>query len=343
MPFVPDFTTPFRYRLNPCLAEVIPRARRWMRASDLVDDAHMLEYEMARIPELMAAAYPRASADDLLLSCDLMGVMFTLEDEDCGSNPRHTVAGIAARCKAMIQVMDGAAPGTDDPVVLAFEHAWLRLCEGMSDAWIARHRGNWKDFLDNHYAWEPVVVEERGMPTLEDYLGERAYSSGMYVLYDWSERFSADRAEIPQAALDDPRLATLHRDCIHTVIAINDPHSLEREMRRSDPVPNLVKVLMHHEHLTVEQSVERSKKMLADAIEEYLEVEFDYLAHWWRSDLSPRQMGAVEQRLRDLRNWTSSNCHWHYIVPRYDHVARDPERDRPGLPTRHPGLLGEGA
>ncbi|MFE1788067.1 hypothetical protein ACFW7J_06660 [Streptomyces sp. NPDC059525] len=338
MPFVPDFTTPFRYRLNPHLADVTLRARRWMLESDLVDDAHVLEYEMARIPELMAAAYPSACADDLLLSCDLMGIMFAIEDEDCGSHPQHSVAGIATRCKAMVQVMDGVDPGTDDPVVLAFSDTWHRLCDGMSDTWVARHRSNWKDFLDNHYTWEPVVVAEHGMPELEDYLRDRAYACGMYVLYDWSERFSADRAEIPRPALEDPRLATLHRDCIHTIIAINDTHSLEREIRRDDPVPNLLKVLMHHEHLSVEQSVERAKKMLADAIEDYLEVEFDYLAHWWRSGLPPRQMGAVEQRLRDMRNWMSSNCRWHYIAPRYDHVARDPERDRPGLPTQPRGL-----
>ncbi|WP_409239787.1 terpene synthase family protein [Streptomyces sp. PA5.6] len=336
MPFVPDFTTPFRYRLNPHLAEVVPRARQWMRAFELVDDAHMVGYEMARIPELMAAAYPVASAEDLLLSCDAMGVMFAIEDEDSGSNPRHTVAGIAARCEGMVEVMGGAGPDTKDPVVAAFRDVWSRLTTGMSDAWVARHRGNWTAFLDNHHTWEPVVVAQSGMPTLSNYLQGRAISSGMYVLYDWSERFSADRAELPQPALDDPRLAALHLAVIYTIIAINDPHSYERELSRNDPVPNLLKVLAQHENLNVEESVERARKMLADAIEEYLDVEFDYLAHWRRQDLPAGQMSAVEQRLRDLRNWMASNCRWHYLTPRYAHVPRDPDRDRPDLPTARP-------
>ncbi|WP_344871085.1 terpene synthase family protein [Allokutzneria multivorans] len=255
--------------------------------------------------------------------------MFTLEDEDCGSNPRHTVEGITARCNAMISLMHNEKPDTDDPVVHAFNDVWHRLRDGMSDAWAARHRDNWTAFLTNHYAWEPVVVENHGMPSLTDYLRDRADSSGMYVLYDWSERLSPDRIEIPQQALDDPRLATLHRLCINTIIAINDPHSYERELRRNDPVPNLVKVLVQHENLTVDQAVEYARTMLSDAIEEYVEVEFDYLSHWWHAGLPPRQMTAVEQRLRDLRNWTSSNCRWHYITPRYDHVSLDPERDHP--------------
>ncbi|MFD8141479.1 terpene synthase family protein [Streptomyces sp. NPDC059708] len=84
---------------------------------------------------------------------------------------------------------------------------------------------------------------------------------------------------MPRPALDDPRLDVLYLAVIHTVIAVNDPHSYEREIRRGDPVSNLVKVLARHEGLSIGESVEWAKKMLADAIEKYLEVECDHLAH----------------------------------------------------------------
>lgn len=249
MPFVTDFCMPFRYITNPRQDEVGSQSRQWMLAFDLVDPGHMFEYEIARIPELMSGAYPGIGATDLRLSCDAMGVMWCIEDADCGKHPRSTVEGITTRCKAMIAVMYDGETNTEDSVVRAFSDVWRRLCHGMSESWIERHRLNWDAFLENHYAWEPVVVKHHGMPAMSDFLRDRGTSTGMRVLYDWSERLSADRIEMPQQALEDPRLDTLGRLVIDTIIGINDTISLEREIRRDDNVPNLLKVLGHHEHL----------------------------------------------------------------------------------------------
>ncbi|WP_185921548.1 hypothetical protein [Streptomyces sp. WAC06614] len=330
MPFVTDFRMPFRYSTNPHQEEVTPLARQWMFARGLLDEGTVPEYEMARIPELMSGAYPAISHEDLSLSCDAMGVMFTLEDEDCGSNPRPTLDGVAARCKAMAALMHGEESGEetggDDPVVTAFGQVWQRLCEGMPESWIDRHRTHWREFLDNHYDWEIVVVDRHGIPTYDDYLRDRGTATGMRVLYDWSERLH--RTHLPAPVLQDPRLARLGELVIHTIIGINDVHSFERERRRGEKVPNLLSVLMHHEALTQDQAVARAQKLVADAVGEYLDLESAVLSSWWREGLSPERMTALEHYTTALRNWMRSNYQWHLFVPRYGHVPPDADRDR---------------
>lgn len=332
MPFVTDFLMPFRYRTNPAQDAVTEPTRRWMLDRRLLDPGTLAEYEMARIPELMSGAYPAIDSAGLRLACDAMGVMFTLEDEDCGSNPRPTVEGVATRCTAMVALMHGEPADTGeladtgDPVVAAFGEIWQRLCAGMSEEWIARHRIHWREFLDNHHTWEITVVDQHGVPTYDDYLRDRGTSTGMRVLYDWSERLH--RAELPPAVLDDSRLTRLGELVIHTIIGINDVHSFEREERRQEKVPNLLQVLMHHQHFTREQAITRARELVADAVGEYLDLESACLSYWWRVGLPAGQMTALEHYTASLRNWMQANYQWHLIVPRYGHVPPSAHRDR---------------
>jgi hypothetical protein len=318
MPLVTDFYVPFRVRLTPWRDLVNARHLQWMTTCGLVTEASIVGYGEYEFIDLIGNAYPHADADDLEVLMNMMGWCAWIDD--AFSSGRHSMglSEITERCDAVKDVVNGSGTGgSRDVLIRSFAAFWPRLVHGMSEYWLARHRWHWSNYLDSHHRWENRIGRLGDGADPETYIARRRWNLGTDFCFDLLER--CNHLEVPPQAAEDDRLDRLRVLATKSIWVVNDTISLELEQERGEDVPNLYAMFQADPQRYGDDPAAAAKRFNEEAITEFLEVERDYLSHWWHAGMPPEQMRALESFVEGLWNWISSNLHWHLHTRRYGH------------------------
>lgn len=146
------FEVPFPCIVNPQAREARRCHLAWTRRRSLISyPGSEKRYLFSEVAEVAAYSHPNARGEDLDLAYDLMGWFFLFDDQFDVPSGQQPLSAIAT-CEALIAFLhqpSSPPPVTPPaaPIVGAFVDTWLRMSQGMSDAWCRRTVHAWVDYL----------------------------------------------------------------------------------------------------------------------------------------------------------------------------------------------------
>ncbi|MER7762714.1 hypothetical protein [Streptomyces sp. NPDC097619] len=317
---------PFPERVSPDVERARRRHLRWMRQRDLLSARDLRAYDVLRLDQLAARAYPFATGEALDLMTDWMGWYFVFDDQfdsPLGRDPGR-VAAIAA---ATVAVMDGGPPtGPPDPLKDTFRELWERSVRGMSPQWRHRHRESWTRFIGG-YAGEAADRDGSGPPAPARYMAVRRATIGTDSCFDLVERLT--RAEVPDRVRRSPALTAMADLSSEVVALTNDLASLGKETA-SGEFHNIVPVLQEATGCTTEEAAAEAVRMAGVRVTEFTAHAADVPALCRAHGLTEQERAAVDGLVRCMEDWMRATRDWSLLTGRYSEAGvREAERPRP--------------
>ncbi|MGG8405491.1 terpene synthase family protein [Streptomyces sp. 12297] len=321
-----DLDLPFPERVSPDVERARRRSLRWMHDRGLLSSRDLAAYDVLRLDQLAARAYPFATGEALDLMTDWMGWFFVFDDQfdsPLGRDPGR-VAAIAA---ATVDVMDGGPrTGPPDPLKDTFRELWERSAAGMSPAWRRRHRDSWTRFISG-YAGEAADRDASGPPAPARYMTVRRATIGTDSCFDLVERLTG--MEIPPEARACERLTTMADLSSEVVALTNDLASLGKELA-SGEFHNIVPVLQSATGCTAEEAAREAVRMVAERVGEFrrLAAGIDEVRREHRLTAGGEE--AVHRLVCCMEDWMRATRDWSLLTGRYSEAGvREAERPRP--------------
>ncbi|MCB5168783.1 terpene cyclase [Streptomyces bambusae] len=321
-----ELDLPFPERVSPDADRARRRSLGWMRDRALLSERDLAAYDVLRLDQLAARAYPFATGASLDLMTDWMGWYFVFDDQfdsPLGRDPAR-VAEIAA---ATVEVMDGGPrSGPPDPLKDAFRELWERSVVGMSPGWRQRHRASWTRFIGG-YAGEAADRDAPGPPAPARYMAVRRATIGTDSCFDLVERLTG--LEVPAEVRRSARLTRMADLSSEVVALTNDLASLGKELA-SGEFHNIVPVLQSATGCTAEEAAAEAVRMVAVRVAEFrtLAAGIPELCHEYR--LTDEDEEAVRTLVRCMEDWMRATRDWSLLTGRYSEAGvREAERPRP--------------
>lgn len=168
------------------------------------------------------------------------------------------------------------------------------------------------------------------VPDMETYIGKRQHSGGMTIGIDLIE--FAEGIELGTELLDSKAFRVLATTTNNVVCWSNDIFSLAKEQARGD-VNNLVVIVQHREHLTLQEAVERVNEMVTEQVRLFEETERAL------QEMPEEMQGPMRAFIAGLKAWMRANVDWSLETKRYSQV----EHTAPGETVSYvEGILGSG-
>ncbi|MFE5301965.1 pentalenene synthase [Streptomyces sp. NPDC056632] len=330
MPLESVFEVPFQCIVNPQASEARPRNLEWTRRRGLIGGpGSEKRFLFSEVAEVAAYSYPDARGEDLDLAYDLMGWFFLFDDQFDVPVGQEPLSAIAA-CEALIAFLHqpSSPPPVSPPaapIVGAFADTWLRMSQGMSDAWCRRTVHAWVDYLTGNLT---EAADRRGafQPPSDVRLLLRRKTIGIRPSLALAERLG--RYEVPPEAYHSSHLEAMRLITIDVVVLMNEVFSLPVDEARGDP--NLVTCLMNEDGLSRQQAVQRLTDQASEALDAFSALEKASGLLCRRLALRPTGADAVVQYIDAMRAWMSGSLEWHKTCGRYS--ARAVEQAAPDKP-----------
>lgn len=168
------------------------------------------------------------------------------------------------------------------------------------------------------------------IPTIEEYIELRRLSSACKPFFDLIE-YAFD-FQLPTFIIEDPLIMTLN-DCANDFVAfsnvscssmlsfrsstcdtfdflLQDMFSYNAERSRGD-THNIVAIIMHHEELDLQGSIDRAGDMCRAVMDKYIETKGKLPSYGAVLD---KQVAAYMQ---GLESWMTGNIDWSFVTRRY--------------------------
>ena len=238
----------------PHARDVEASARAWVVAQGLLAPAQLAaRFDPVNVGLLTALCYPGASRERQELIAQLLAWIFiqddVFDDAVAAHDPvrvRAVLEGYALTLRTGETQESAASRALAElrtRIVAIADPVWFDwFCESM--------RGFWIDGIVE----ETRIRSEERTPARTDYVRMRTQSIGVLPFLDLVE-LSLDFA-IPRVVCADPALMSMRVRTARIIAYANDVFSYEKERRAGDP-NNLVHVLMHHDHATFPDAVDR--------------------------------------------------------------------------------------
>jgi Terpene synthase family 2, C-terminal metal binding len=302
----PLFYCPIMPALHPAVEEIEQRAVEWIDHWRICRS----DSERARVIGTNSAEFycrfaPAGVEENVLVATLWVYWGFAFDDACCDSGPFRTdPAGFLAMAGKVQRAMDDSAPSAD-PYGAALQDIIRRMRACATPGQVRR-------FIEAHRHWLYCVAWQIGneatgrMPDLSEYLAMRLGSSGGPPTLALLE--IANGREVPGREMDSPVVRALTEMAALIAALDNDLHSYRKEAEEAHSGQNIVNVLMHHEHCSLEQAVTR-----AVAIRDRMMTRFLRL----RQDTLRQASGDLACYLECLGHAIRGNIDWAARVPRY--------------------------
>ncbi|WP_369261952.1 epi-isozizaene synthase [Streptomyces sp. R35] len=329
---LPVIEAAFPRQLHPYWPRLQEKTRTWLLEKRLMPADKVEEYaDGLCYTDLMAGYYIGAPDEVMQAIADYSAWFFVWDD-------RHDRDVIHGRTDAWRRLRFQLHAALDsprshlhhrDPLVAAFADTMVRLYSFLSKKWNERFA------LHFHAVIEAYDREFRNrssgtVPTVEEYLELRRLTFAHWIWTDLLEPSAG--YELPAVVRNHPayrRAALLSQEF---AAWYNDLCSLPKEIA-GDEFHNLGISLIHHEGLTLEESVVEVRRRVEECINEFLVAELDVLRLAdTLADGTVRGNAAsiaVTACLGNMRNWFSSVYWFHhesgrYMVDNWDDRATPP-------------------
>jgi hypothetical protein len=275
------------------------------------DRMSVKKYLAGRFELLAALAYPDANVDALTLCNDFNTYLFYVDDQadedgGFGKNPVFLRQYFEGHIRAL---REGQRVSAKDPAGLLILDIRARLLQRASQRWLERFAEDVSDYLIRG----TLVSSERWMsgrvPSLAEYVEQRAWDSAMLCAQDLIE--IAGAGELPTAIYQRAEFQELRRLCTNVGAFTNDLVSYTKEVRHHSSPNNILHVVMTHRHMSFEDALD----YVIDLVNEDVAT-FETLAVHLPSFGSETDT-RLARYVRSQRAWMSGNLLWSLESGRY--------------------------
>ncbi|MCU0475299.1 MAG: hypothetical protein MUC99_04145 [Anaerolineae bacterium] len=316
---LPTLTLPFAVQANPSVAAAERHTADWLRYFDLIkSSAANKKFEAAKFWVLSSAAYPQASADDLLMINDWIAWLFIQDDffdeARVGRQSRRMQAYVEAALGVLRQ--SRLATVRDDGALLAgLSELWQRMRTRMDADLAARFVMAFESYT-TACLWELENRSYGYAPTEGEYVLMRRDTSGFRpcaVLIEMSLGVA-----MPTRSREHPvvrRMTDLTNDVLSWT---NDLFSSTKEASRND-MHNLVLILA--QQMPLPQAMALVAERIQNAVTEFVSLSEALPATSGEAD------GLTQRYVDGLKHWMAANLHWSIETGRYVAKPADAGQD----------------
>ncbi|PPQ77846.1 hypothetical protein CVT25_015339 [Psilocybe cyanescens] len=300
---------PFPRLENPFFKEGNQLSREWFDSHQLFNEVMQHKFREIKSGTLAAFAYPNLSKDHFRVACDLMNILFAMDDISDHLN----VTDIRSLA---IAALDGLR-NPDSPLKFQEQHRMRAV-----------HMSFWKNaskiasntvkrrFVKSYDAYVNAVVQEamerrerQVRPSLEEYLTLRRSTGAIKPSLD----LIMLPLEISDEYLELDSVKELELIAIDLIAIANDIVSFNVEQARGD-IHNAVIVLMEKQKLSIQEAMDfvdewyqrRSSKFI-DIMKEMEET----------LDESDRMQRDLKIYIKGLAQWVTANYEWSFETSRF--------------------------
>ncbi|MGW7448061.1 terpene synthase family protein [Kitasatospora sp. NPDC054795] len=303
------FDLPFPYRISPWHEQVGAHSRGWVRETGLApDDTALRRHDRYDMALFACLSYPDAARDGLDLVADWVSWWSIWNDFPDDPDFIGTPGRAEAFFVPLTAVLDSPGPRPEDPQsggtwpgdphTRAFADIWRRWCEGMSPAFTARTRENWKHWFAA-YLTRCEQRREHALLDVDEYLALREVTGAARLEMDAAER--CGRYEVPDDVLGSRLLQRMRHLTAQVINITQDVQSLAKEEAAGDR-HNLVIVLEQRHGATREQALTRIHSMTREHTDAFLRAEAELPGLLDHLGIAVERRAPVHRHVADLRS-----------------------------------------
>jgi hypothetical protein len=254
--------------------------------------------------------------------------MFAVDDR---SDARGDDSGaVDTELQAMVRIVTceqesvpEAVPGT----VRVLAEVVPRLADHMGPAWSDRFRRHLAEWIQTN---RDMIRRraERSVPTPQAYVSWRRVSGAVGWCFDLTEY--AQDAELPELVWSSPACRQLRYTAADIICWTNDLFSLGKELRTGE-TSNLVVILQHHHHLTLQDAVNEVNRRLSLRITELPAAMVRLRTTALTMNLTVQEQAAVDRYVDGIRAWTRGFLDYSQESARYAEAPVLPATEVPRL------------
>ncbi|KAF9465703.1 isoprenoid synthase domain-containing protein [Collybia nuda] len=299
---------PFPRTDNAHYVEVASESVRWIESYKLFSEESQRSFH-AILPGLLGSmAYPNLSRAHLRTACDLMNVLFAVDDiSDCLNFEEAKV--IADSMLDALRNPEKERDVTEHHLVDLVRSFWARALETASSTTRRRFIKSYEDYVHAMTREAQDRQCKRVCKSMDEYLDLRRYTCAIKPSLD----MILLPLEISDEILDNPIVKGLEMIAIELIAVANDIVSFNVEQARGD-IHNLVIVLMNgNENLGVQAAMDLVGDWYRERSREFIEG----LKRLPRVDEGDYEILSLHQYAWGLGNWVTANYEWSFQSQRF--------------------------
>ncbi|KAJ7618108.1 isoprenoid synthase domain-containing protein [Mycena polygramma] len=297
---------PWPRQINPHYRQVSAESLAWLHGLKLLGPDSQRALDKCNCGLLAGLAYPKASKEHLRTGCDLLHLIFTIDD----CNEVEGAAGVRTMVAILLDALEN--PYKPRP---ANE---LRLGEATRQFWLLAQKiassTSQKHFLDSFAGYLEAIIEEAehrdagAILSISNYLDTRVANIGAYPCFVPGEL----HVHLPDDVVNHPSIVELKRLAAHLLILNNDLVSYNKEQAAGRGQYNIVTILLHQD---ASMDLNAATAWM-DTYHRRLQTEFvDGLNSL--PDFGPQLDAQVRDYVAHLANWPRAQDCWNFESGRY--------------------------
>ncbi|KAI0664549.1 terpenoid synthase [Cubamyces menziesii] len=306
---IPDTVArwPWPRRINPYYEVVAAESAEWLRSFKAFSADQQAIFDRCNFGLLAALVYPDADEEHFRVCCDLMNMLFVLDDQTDVADPIEAQNIARAAIDAVVHPQRPSSP--DEPVVGEIVRQFWR--RALSFATV-QAQSRFQAILSRYVCSlveQTKTRDDGGACTVAKYMLQRRLDVGTDPCYAIAEL----RYGLPPEVFNHPLLQEASACVTVLVILDNDLASYRKEYAFGD-VHNIIPVVMREKGLDLNGAVE----WLAA---EHTNVAGRFCALW--KELATLEFGSAElddafgAYVHHLANWPRANVCWSFEGGRY--------------------------
>ncbi|KAI0077885.1 terpenoid synthase [Panus rudis PR-1116 ss-1] len=305
---------PMKGRTNPNYALASAASSKWVLSFGVFKDNKANFFQQGGSELLCSHAYPYADYEELRTCCDLVNLLFTVDeisDEQDG-------AGAYKTGRVFYKALSD--PDFDDGSTLCTmtKQFRQRLFPRMGPATYRRFLQHCKDYVDG-FTKEAELREHNVVLDSASYEALRRENSAVRFCFGLFGYVLG--LDLPDYIFNDPVMMSMHLAAVDTVCWSNDLYSYNMEQAMGHTGNNILTVLMKEKGLDLQGA--------ADYVGEYFKVLIDRfldgkakLPSW-----GPEMDATVSQYIMAMESWIIGNLEWSFATQRYFGTQRQAIRE----------------
>ncbi|KAJ6485388.1 isoprenoid synthase domain-containing protein [Mycena vitilis] len=297
---------PWARQLNPHYREVSAGSLAWLHGLKLLGPESQRALDKCNCGLLAGLAYPKTSKEHLRTGCDLLHLIFVIDDcnEVEGANSVRTMAGIILDA---LRNPNKPRPANEIRLGEAARQFWLLAQQTASPA-------SQEHFLDSFAGYLEAIIQEAehrdadAILSIPRYLDTRIANIGAYACFVPGEI----ALDLPNDVTIHPSISELKRLAAHLLILNNDLVSYNKEQTVGRAQYNLITILL-----------QQDASMDLDAATAWMDTYHRQLQTKFLDGLNslpsfgPHLDAQVRDYVAHLANWPRAQDCWNFESGRY--------------------------
>ncbi|KAJ3561920.1 hypothetical protein NP233_g9901 [Leucocoprinus birnbaumii] len=301
---------PFPRGNNPNYDEVAEESMKWLESFRIFSEDRQKSFR-AIMPGLLASmAYPDHSRPHFRSACDLMAVLFAVDEISDRLAPEEA-RDIAESALNALRVPESERVRNEHPLVDLHRSFWARTLQTASETVKRRFIASYEDYVRAMIQEADDRQQKRVRKSMADYLALRRYTGAIKPSFD----LLLLPSEISDEVLDMPVVKELEMIAIEMVAVANDIVSFNVEQARGD-IHNLIIVIMDgDEKIDVQMAMDMVGEWYRKRGRDFVEC-LNQLPVLLEGE-GDSEIHRLHEYARGLGNWVTANYEWSFECRRF--------------------------